>query len=127
MNSQIFSGQDPFYKQKSDLAVWSSVMAGRRPDRPSADSGLDDAMWDLIELFWKQLPEERPTASVVVAHLRVAHLRSHRTHNEIQNLLSDWDETLISRLKATLGHPLVVEQQLSLLGRSPGRSLSSEK
>jgi len=117
MNSQIFSGQDPFYKQKSDLAVWSSVMAGRRPDRPSADSGLDDAMWDLIELCWKKLPEERPTASVVVAHLR-----SRRTHNEIRNLLSDWDETLISRLKATLGHPLVVEQQLSLLGRSPGRS-----
>ena len=41
------------------------AVQGQRPPRPRK-LPISDALWDLIELCWKQQPSERPTAMEVL-------------------------------------------------------------
>jgi hypothetical protein len=70
----MFSGEIPFYEDRSDMRVILGLIDGLRPSRPEGDScrirGLTDEVWNLIETCWAEDPSQRPTATQVVERLR---------------------------------------------------------
>ena len=48
---------------------WADAVAysGKRPPRPSK---MDPELWEVIEICWKQDPNERPAMSEVIDHLQ---------------------------------------------------------
>jgi hypothetical protein len=69
----MFSGELPF-RDFSDQKLASALVQGERPPRPfhplSRLRGLDDDMWDVIEVCWNQDAEKRLEASQVAECLR---------------------------------------------------------
>jgi len=67
---EIFSGELPFHEMPRDYSVILAVMQGKRPRRQSHDlcriRGLNNDMWNLIELCWTDRPSDRPAASRIV-------------------------------------------------------------
>jgi serine/threonine protein kinase len=64
---QVLSGQDPFFPcRDSEVAVM--VLDGERPQRPGGEPFTNE-IWNLLELCWKQQPNERPTAKRVLTGL----------------------------------------------------------
>jgi hypothetical protein len=65
----MFSGELPF-RDFSDQKLASALVQGERPPRPfhslSRLRGLDDDMWDVIEVCWNQDAEKRLEAGQVV-------------------------------------------------------------
>jgi hypothetical protein len=80
----------------------SMVVHGKRPDRwPPKDQcvkrGLDGQLCALIEECWNQQPEKRPTAAQVAEQLRF------KPNLPIDDrLLTDWDASFPSQLRASL-------------------------
>jgi len=68
---QVLSGTSPFPKD-SDEEVVDKVTTGMRPEwAPEyASRGLEDPLWELIEVCWIHDPEERPTALTVLQTLQ---------------------------------------------------------
>ncbi|KIM74323.1 hypothetical protein PILCRDRAFT_706883 [Piloderma croceum F 1598] len=70
---EMFSGELPF-RDFSDQKLASALVQGERPPRPfhplSRLRGLDDDMWDVVEVCWNQDAEKRLEASQVVECLR---------------------------------------------------------
>ncbi|KAH7926283.1 kinase-like protein [Leucogyrophana mollusca] len=66
---EIYTSKDPFHGVLGQL-IPGLVLAGRRPVKPSPEewdeTGLEDAMWDMIVACWDQKPEQRPTTAQVV-------------------------------------------------------------
>ncbi|KAH9480786.1 Tyrosine-protein kinase isoform SRK4 [Psilocybe cubensis] len=62
---EVLSGRMPYHYLRTDAQVVIQLHQGIKPRRPSA-SFVDDAQWDLIQMCWKELPEERPTSSQVL-------------------------------------------------------------
>lgn len=71
--------------------IGRAVLAGERPPRPLTKGGeiMSDAMWDLTNACWAQLPSERPTAQGVTDDL--AKILS--DEELIQSLKLDGEET----------------------------------
>jgi hypothetical protein len=69
----MFSGELPF-EGLNILEVGPEVRQGRRPSRPFHDlsrrRGLNDQIWDLINVCWTREPRDRPTAKKIVQKLR---------------------------------------------------------
>lgn len=80
----------------------AAIFSGRRPERPAPEVrrryGLDDNLWKLIVQCWGKNPVKRPSASAIVKKLLV--WVGTREHSNAA--LSDWDTTVMSRLKSTL-------------------------
>lgn len=55
----------PYHYLRTDAQVVIQLHQGIKPRRPSA-SFVDDEQWDLIQMCWKEPPEERPTSTQVL-------------------------------------------------------------
>jgi len=68
---EIFSGKPPF-DGISDDEVVKRIRSGERPDRPawSANLGLSDALWGLVQKCWNGSPEFRPGAEGILEYTR---------------------------------------------------------
>ena len=64
---EVLSGQTPFAPHKSPAVTWK-VLDGQRPEKPQGEEGelFTDAIWKVLELCWKQKPEERTSAKAVL-------------------------------------------------------------
>ena len=67
---EVLSGQPPFAPYKSAAVIWK-VLDGQRPDRPQGEEGklFTDAIWQVLQLCWKQEPKERANARTVLSCL----------------------------------------------------------
>ncbi|KAJ7588707.1 kinase-like domain-containing protein [Mycena floridula] len=109
---EIFTGQVPFHEITREITVSLNVLRGVRPTRPSLTE-LNNAMWQCMEECWKQIKEERPTATDLVNRLC--------TMPELLGVAlpeSHWDETFPRSLRSSLHDnpllPSVEELQQSL-------------
>lgn len=59
------------FKNWSNMAVINKVVRGERPKRPSDDAspGFSVSLWQIAEDSWRQSPEERSTARVLLDQL----------------------------------------------------------
>ena len=64
---EVLSGQAPFAGHR-DPEIVLMVLSGKRPERPRGDAGelFTDEIWGVLELCWKHLPSDRPTAKHVL-------------------------------------------------------------
>jgi hypothetical protein len=65
---QLYTGRPPF----TDLTEGATILAvvqSNRPDRPSNEAAISDALWKLVEDCWAQFYEVRPTTSNVAKRL----------------------------------------------------------
>jgi len=71
---EIFFGQIPFHEIAHDFRVMNAIMQGKRPPRPddhrSRVRGLDDGIWNIIEICWARDRDSRLTARQIVERLR---------------------------------------------------------
>ena len=67
---EVLSGQAPFTPYR-EPGIMLMVLEGYRPERPQGDEGklFADAIWGILGLCWKHIPEERTSAKVVLACL----------------------------------------------------------
>ena len=98
---QVFAGHPRFFELDTFQFIMA-IVTDRRPPRPSHEVcinvGLDDAIWDLMDLCWQRVPAKRPSARDVVQKLTL--LSSARSP---ESLTCDWDEAIMSRLCSSLG------------------------
>jgi len=66
---EIFAGHVPFVHITRDTAVIFKVTKGERPTRPSAELGLMDHIWSLMQDCWKGVPTERPSVDQIIERL----------------------------------------------------------
>ena len=93
----MFSDQYPFPDISSDFQVMFAVKQGKRPSRPlhemSRIRGLNDEIWNIIEVCWTQDPGARPPATNVVEYLRNMPNRPHDYRP-----FNDFDKPLASQV-----------------------------
>jgi serine/threonine protein kinase len=65
---QLYTGGPPFYGLP-EIAAIMKVMNGERPDRPSAEPFMSDALWACVNECWTQDPAMRPTAEAVMQRM----------------------------------------------------------
>ncbi|KDQ56250.1 hypothetical protein JAAARDRAFT_306463 [Jaapia argillacea MUCL 33604] len=66
---EVYTGQRPF-PELSEISALIAVIAGQRPDRPSAEECgrfFSDRFWCLLEKCWSHQPEARPSSQDVCA------------------------------------------------------------
>jgi hypothetical protein len=71
---EVLSRRTPFYQYKN-LAIAGRVIKGERPERPQGPEGVvgfTDAVWEVLELCWKSLPQERPSIEDVLKCMKKA-------------------------------------------------------
>ncbi|KAG8974642.1 hypothetical protein FRB90_009742, partial [Tulasnella sp. 427] len=63
----VMSGDQPFFKKKTDSAVVTAIIKGKEPI-PADHPGLpeNDSLWTLMRRCWKPDPELRPTMKIVI-------------------------------------------------------------
>ncbi|KAJ6450245.1 kinase-like domain-containing protein [Mycena sanguinolenta] len=75
---EVYTGEIPYYAQRSDFQVMTDVLGGIRPARPLASmtrGELSDAVWDCMEKCWAHVPSERPTMYEVANTFREAEVK----------------------------------------------------
>ena len=68
---EVLTGKVPFEELKNEAVVpW--VLRGGRPKMPESARamGLTDEVWELLESYWQQDPEKRPTMGEVAGRWR---------------------------------------------------------
>ena len=67
---EVLSGQTPFGSYNPP-AVILMVLTGERPERPQGEEGklFTEAIWQVLQLCWKQKPAERMNAKTVLSRL----------------------------------------------------------
>ena len=71
---EVLSRRKPFYQYK-DFTIVGRVIKGERPERPQGPEGVvgfTDAVWEMLELCWKSLPQERPSIEDVLKCMKKA-------------------------------------------------------
>jgi hypothetical protein len=69
---EVLSGHKPFY-QYTDYVVSGKVLKGDRPERPQGSDGVvgfTDDVWEISELCWEPLPQDRPGIEDVLKRLK---------------------------------------------------------
>ncbi|KAF9643100.1 kinase-like protein, partial [Thelephora ganbajun] len=65
---EVFTGNVPFSDLTTATAAITSIVFGRRPERPSHPSLTDD-LWALTQHCWKEKPQDRPQMDQVIKRL----------------------------------------------------------
>ena len=65
---EVFTGKAPFFESTAP-AVITSIMDGRRPERPN-HSGFTDHLWELTRKCLAQEPLDRPNVEQVLGALK---------------------------------------------------------
>src|SRR5882762_1378332 len=71
----MFSGEIPFGKM-NDTKFITEILKHKRPTRPDPSNdlcrmrGLNDDIWELINLCWSSPSSSRPSAGQIVEHLQ---------------------------------------------------------
>jgi len=67
---EVLSGQAPFALYRDPEIVYM-VLGGERPGRPQGDEGklFTDEIWKGLQLCWKHLPGDRPSAKAILRGL----------------------------------------------------------
>ena len=67
---EVLSGQAPFAAYRDSEVVFM-VLGGERPERPQGDAGklFTGEIWEVLELCWKQQPNDRPSLKRVLSAL----------------------------------------------------------
>ena len=71
---EVLSRRIPFYRH-TDFAIVGRVIKGERPERPQGPEGIGgftNAVWEVLELCWKPLPQERPSIEEVLKCMKKA-------------------------------------------------------
>jgi hypothetical protein len=71
---EVLSRRIPFYQYKN-FAIVGRVIKGERPERPQGPEGVGgftDAVWEVLGLCWKSLPQERPSIEDVLKCMKKA-------------------------------------------------------
>ncbi|KAJ6514551.1 kinase-like domain-containing protein [Mycena vulgaris] len=63
---ELYTGRIPFSNVSSEAAVMLSVLSGKRPERPTGQAAMSDALWDLVIACWAHDPPSRPSMQTVV-------------------------------------------------------------
>ncbi|KAJ6480648.1 kinase-like domain-containing protein [Mycena vulgaris] len=66
---ELFTGRPPFSTIANDGFVVMKVVDGVRPDRPSEQPAMSDALWDLVNTCWAHDPASRPFMQIVVQNM----------------------------------------------------------
>ncbi|KAF8212855.1 kinase-like domain-containing protein, partial [Mycena galopus ATCC 62051] len=66
---QLYTGRPPFYGVSETTAMFK-VIEGDRPDRPSSEPFMSDALWAEVTECWAQDSEMRPTSEIVLSHIQ---------------------------------------------------------
>lgn len=61
---EVLSGKLPYYHRKNDIQVFHEKLRGLKPRR---EDYIQDEIWDLLQLCWKDNPMDRPSMSHVRA------------------------------------------------------------
>ena len=72
---EVLSGRPPFASPRS-FRLLRRIMEGQRPERPQGEESalFTDDLWETLQLCWKQKPDERTNATVVLQCLERASL-----------------------------------------------------
>ncbi|KIY67217.1 kinase-like protein [Cylindrobasidium torrendii FP15055 ss-10] len=74
---EIYTGRHPFPNLKNDGAVVLAVtVQNKRPNQPSARTGMTDIIWSHVKRCFRAAPSTRPTAEEILESLRL-----YRDHN----------------------------------------------
>jgi len=67
---EVLSGLAPFSTHRDPEVVFM-VIGGERPERPQGEAGelFTDEIWEVLELCWKQQPNDRPNLKRVLSAL----------------------------------------------------------
>ena len=67
---EVISGQAPFAAHRDPEVVFM-VISGEHPKRPQGDAGelLTDGIWEVLELCWREQPNDRPNVNGVLSAL----------------------------------------------------------
>jgi hypothetical protein len=87
---KIFTGKHPFHEYPKEVTVIVKLMNGERPARPDQEHchpHMEDAIWQLIEAAWHQMPTIRPSMIKIEDVLEDA-WRRHRKGAKSSNLSS---------------------------------------
>ncbi|KAJ7572440.1 kinase-like domain-containing protein [Mycena floridula] len=68
---EIHTKLPPFHSYYHDVAIFSEVISGKRPPRPTLEEApsLTDDVWHLIERCWTQEASDRPQAREVINNI----------------------------------------------------------
>ncbi|CAL1703188.1 unnamed protein product [Somion occarium] len=68
---ELYTLQNPFPHVKWQQHIYTEILAGKRPSRPTVATGkaMSDALWALVQQCWSQDLSQRPNASVLVESL----------------------------------------------------------
>ena len=67
---EVLSGQAPFAAHRDPEVVFM-VIGGERPEKPQEEAGglFTNEIWEVLELCWKQQPNDRPNLKRVLSAL----------------------------------------------------------
>ncbi|KAF7326875.1 Kinase-like protein [Mycena venus] len=65
---ELYTGRPPF-ANLSETATLLRVIDGDRPERPSGEPEMSEALWHHVNEFWAQDATTRPTTEAVVRHM----------------------------------------------------------
>jgi hypothetical protein len=71
---EVLSRRIPFYRY-TDFVVFGKVVKGERPEKPQGSEGavgFVDDVWEVLELCWASLPQDRPSIEGVLERLEKA-------------------------------------------------------
>ncbi|KAJ6521959.1 kinase-like domain-containing protein [Mycena vulgaris] len=96
---ELLTRTPPFPDLRTDGAVVTAVLEGRRPPRPKSCSGTPslDALWNLLQNCWEEQPAMRPTAAQIIERLMGPDIQATKTQST-----ADWDELFTSRFRRYL-------------------------
>ncbi|KAJ7679140.1 kinase-like domain-containing protein [Mycena polygramma] len=93
---EMLTGTAPFPELRTDGAVITAVLNGRRPPRPQwcSRSPSLEGLWNLLQSCWNEEPTMRPTAAELVQRLMGPDIQATKNQSA-----TDWDERFTSRFR----------------------------
>ena len=111
---EVLSGRMPF-APNTPPAIMRMVLEGKYPERPQGKEGkrLTDAIWGVLELCWKSLPNDRIGAKAILRGLEGNPPPSRPTFNAGGDLETAGDSSICLRFIVGLFRIILVVCQAS--------------
>ena len=111
---EVLSGRMPF-APNTPPAIMRMVLEGKYPERPQGKEGkrLTDAIWGVLELCWKSLPNDRIGAKAILRGLEGNPPPSRPTFNAGGDLETAGDSSICLRFIVGLSRIILVVCQAS--------------